>query len=74
MTKIQLIREELGMSRAQLAKKVDSTVANIKGIEENREEMLISESIDIARVLGVRPNTIRVLNPSQGCFPREKKA
>ncbi|MDD3412491.1 MAG: helix-turn-helix transcriptional regulator [Lachnospiraceae bacterium] len=73
MTKIQSLREELGMSKKQLAKKTGLSVAKLSRLEDECEEMLVSDSVIIARVLGVRPNTIRVLQPSYGCFPREKK-
>lgn len=71
MTKIELIRTEQNLTRTDLANLAGLKPKDIKDAEE-LTEMYISESVSIARALGVRPSTIRVIS-ADGCFAREKK-
>lgn len=73
-TRIEIIRKELGLSRAYVSKKTKISVPRLIQIERSNTELLGSEFTAIAGTLSCKAKTIVVKNLNDGGFyPRLRK-
>ncbi len=56
--RIRSVREMLGISQAELAKRVNLTRTSLVNIEAGRQRMLLHSIEDFARALGTTPKTL----------------
>ncbi len=56
--RIRSVRETLGISQAELAKRVNLTRTSLVNIEAGRQRMLLHSVEDFARALGTTPKTL----------------
>ena len=65
MTKVQELRERLGWSKSELARRAEVTPSTISTLEAGRWIPYAVQVEKIARALGVKPEELGIVQPDQ---------